>query len=510
MSCVSSVSSSILFNGGCLQPLYQSRGIRQGDPFSPYLFIICMDYLGQLIEEKCSENLWKPVRSSKSGPAFSHLMFADDLVLNFWNIGRDSNLNFWFDKWTSSGPLRKLIQGPLSLEESNRKVKEVISAEGWNWPSISLQLPQDIAGGIQATPYAIASRSQDTLGWAGSHNGKFDLKSAYRIASGNENTQAFNGHWIWKLNILPWIQGFLWKCYHKSIGVKACLDSRGICLDITCPLCLQQPETIMHAPRDCQVIKAIWFQLGRDRLDDKFFVSDSEDWLADNGMFNYPYSPNQPPWKFVFLFAISSIWLKRNLLVFYNKSAHHSLIPEILSKSSEFFHCTMSPRNAPRMTTKLIKWEKPASEWVKLNTVGSSLGNPGIAGCGGLVWDEDGKWVIGFARKIWKSSSFIAEIWALRDGLNVCLRKNLLLVEVELDAKAVVDILARPNNSSEANSPLVDDCRHLIGQFHQIRINHCYREANRCADTLARMGTNQAQEFVLFHSPPMDLEFALS
>ena len=98
----------------------------------------------------------------------------------------------------------------------------------------------------------------------------------------------------------------------------------------------------------------------------------------------------------------------------------------------------------------------------------------------------------------------------MRDGLNVCLRKNLLLVEVELDAKAVVDILARPNNSSEANSPLVDDCRHLIAQFHQIRINHCYREANRCADTLARMGTNQAQEFVLFHSPPMDLEFALS
>ena len=265
----------------------------------------------------------------------------------------------------------------------------------------------------------------------------------------------------------------------------------------------------MHALRDCQVIKAIWFQLGRDRLDDKFFVSDSEDWLADNGMFNYPYSPNQPPWKSVFLFAIWSIWLKRNLLVFHNKSAHHSLIPEILSKSSEFFHCTMSPRNAPRMTTKLIKWEKPASEWVKLNTVGSSLGNPGIAGCGGLVRDEDGKWVIGFARKIWKSSSFIAEIWALRDGLNVCLRKNLLLVEVELDAKAVVDILARPNNSSEANSPLVDDCRHLIAQFHQIRINHCYREANRCADTLARMGTNQSQEFVLFHSPPMDLEFAL-
>jgi len=58
-----------------------------------------------------------------------------------WNIGRDSNLNFWFDKWTSLGPLRKLIHGPFLLEESNRKVKEAISAEGWNWSSISIQLP---------------------------------------------------------------------------------------------------------------------------------------------------------------------------------------------------------------------------------------------------------------------------------------------------------------------------------------------------------------------------------
>ena len=58
MSCVSTVSKSILFNGEALDPIFPSRGIRQGDLISPYLFILCMEYLGQLIEEKCSENLW--------------------------------------------------------------------------------------------------------------------------------------------------------------------------------------------------------------------------------------------------------------------------------------------------------------------------------------------------------------------------------------------------------------------------------------------------------------------
>ena len=81
MSCVSTSSITMLLNGGRLEPFLPSRAIRQGDPLSPYLFILCMEMLGFLILEKCSANLWDPMKASSNGPVFSHLFFADDLFL---------------------------------------------------------------------------------------------------------------------------------------------------------------------------------------------------------------------------------------------------------------------------------------------------------------------------------------------------------------------------------------------------------------------------------------------
>jgi hypothetical protein len=64
-----------------LETFKPSSGFRQGgDPLSLYLFILCMEYLCLKILEACDNNSWKAIKASRSGPVFSHLFFADDLL----------------------------------------------------------------------------------------------------------------------------------------------------------------------------------------------------------------------------------------------------------------------------------------------------------------------------------------------------------------------------------------------------------------------------------------------
>lgn len=81
MKCVSSSSMRVLWNGEPTHSFSPSRGIRQGDPLSPYLFVMCMERLNQLIEEAIFHEEWRPISASKKGPLLSNLFFADDIVL---------------------------------------------------------------------------------------------------------------------------------------------------------------------------------------------------------------------------------------------------------------------------------------------------------------------------------------------------------------------------------------------------------------------------------------------
>ena len=100
-----------------------------------------------------------------------------------WIPGHESNLNFWADCWSNLGSIRALIQGPLPLDLSTLKLKDVISMGRWGWSKIPFNLPLGIREEIQATPIPLIARNNDKLAWKFSPKGSFDMGSAYLIAS---------------------------------------------------------------------------------------------------------------------------------------------------------------------------------------------------------------------------------------------------------------------------------------------------------------------------------------
>ncbi|KAK5770923.1 hypothetical protein PVK06_047086 [Gossypium arboreum] len=68
MKCVSTVSYSVAFNGHVGEKFRPTRRLRQGDPLSPFLFLICGDGLSSLMRLAMREGLLRGVKASRSGP----------------------------------------------------------------------------------------------------------------------------------------------------------------------------------------------------------------------------------------------------------------------------------------------------------------------------------------------------------------------------------------------------------------------------------------------------------
>lgn len=82
LSCISSSQLAILVNGQPTNFFEPTRGVRQGDPLSPYLFILGMKFLSLLIiYDNISSGNWTPISLSSNGPSISHTHFADDVFL---------------------------------------------------------------------------------------------------------------------------------------------------------------------------------------------------------------------------------------------------------------------------------------------------------------------------------------------------------------------------------------------------------------------------------------------
>jgi hypothetical protein len=81
MKYVTSVSFKVKVNGFLSELFRPTRGIRQGDTISPYLFLLCAEGLSCLLKTVGPMHLARGVRVGVHAPWISHLLFADDCIV---------------------------------------------------------------------------------------------------------------------------------------------------------------------------------------------------------------------------------------------------------------------------------------------------------------------------------------------------------------------------------------------------------------------------------------------
>ena len=74
--CSSTLSYSILVNGEPRGDIRPSRGLRKGDPLSPYLFLLCSEGLNRMLQKIAFDDCIRGFSLCKMGPKISHLFFC--------------------------------------------------------------------------------------------------------------------------------------------------------------------------------------------------------------------------------------------------------------------------------------------------------------------------------------------------------------------------------------------------------------------------------------------------
>lgn len=110
-ACVCTASFSVGYNGTVQGYFKSKRGLRQGDPLSPYLFVVAMNCLSTLLNNAATEGRFGYHQNCEDSK-LTHLCFADDLLLHLWATADRNYGNCWGNRSVSRNPPNQIPWSP--------------------------------------------------------------------------------------------------------------------------------------------------------------------------------------------------------------------------------------------------------------------------------------------------------------------------------------------------------------------------------------------------------------
>nr|XP_019067280.1 uncharacterized protein LOC109119268 [Solanum lycopersicum] len=562
---------SIIVNGKRYGFFHSTRGLKQGDPLSPTLFILSAEVLSRSLNRLHNHPDYHGFIMEKRGPQVNHLSFVDDIIL--FTSGRCKTLRLLMNTLKEyemiSGQLingdkshfmlhsnafnstRDRIKRLTSFKQKqglinylgcplfvgrprnvyfsdliNKVVSRITVAEfwengEWNGSKLLQHAPASQICSILETEIQQQQHKPDQAVWKLTSHGRFTCSSAWEEIRDKKAKNIFNS-FLWH-KCIPFKSSFLlWRTLRGKIPTNERLANFGI-EPSSCFCCFDRTgmDTIEHTFNTGQFAARVWDYFAATaglQADHSTLLSLIKQWWTAKPK----NAGHQLLMQATPIFICWNLWKNRCACKYGGKATNISRVKYAVYKDTfKMLKNTFPHINWPPSWTALIqksekcihdikvsmvKWIKPPDQWIKINTDGSALTNPGKIGAGGILRDKEGKLVMAFSTPLGEGSNNIAEIKAVFIGLTWALELGFRNIMLEIDSQLVVDWISNKAAPHWSTTSQLEKIQHIIMQTHNFKCSHIFREVNWVADALSKHSHNTTAPQVYFNSNQLPKE----
>ena len=266
---------------------------------------------------------------------------------------------------------------------------------------------------------------------------------------------------IWNAAIPPSKSFLVWRLIHRKMPTDDNLCARGCHMPSMCTLCGKDAETTNHLFLNCQFALSLWQWL-------QSIIGYNIDLSSLLTTFEVSKRGWSPQSKLAIIAAIINIfniiWFCRNNYRFNNTKPNlNAAITKIISDVSlagnstkavtgpsindfkilKAFRVNTHHPNAPKVTE--VIWHPPILQWIKFNTDGASLGNPGQAACVGIFRNRNGEGIGCFAVNLGLANAFYAELMGIILAVECAVNRNWSFLWIETNSKLATMAVKSPH-----------------------------------------------------------------
>ncbi|CAN1188822.1 Putative ribonuclease H protein At1g65750 [Linum perenne] len=334
-----------------------------------------------------------------------------------------------------------------------------------------------------------ADSGDDTWVWGCESDGKFSIRTAYNLVNQSVSARPpVDWKLIWKWDGPNKVKHFLWLVAHGKILTNEERVRRKMTTIADCPRCSGVGESVMHILRECPFAVQVWSSLGFSADHPLFSCPDSSSWVAAVTKHSNSLLLGITCWY---------LWKARNELVFTNSRQISQELGQRALIWSQVVKSAMAKERTslgipPHRNWADIQWDPGddagAGGGVILNSDGSADPRSGRATAGGLIRDLLGRCSIAYTCNLGYCSITRAELRGISAGLKLAWEAGFRRILVQSDSRSVISLILNDEAPTHQHTGEVLLIRSLVRREWDVSFSHVYREANKSADFLARLG----------------------